>query len=103
MGPDVKKKNMSENELLTIKLRVCVVLKYWMTNQFNDFDMPLINSLEKFIINTVKGDKLPQMQGNHAYLLINNEPHYRNGKEIRGSIGGTNGETRVEFQSANTA
>lgn len=34
-GPPTK---IDDTELLKIKLRVCVVLKYWIENQFHDFD-----------------------------------------------------------------
>jgi len=59
--PSDKLARMDTQELLKIKLRVCVVLKYWIENQFHDFDPSLIAKLESFVGNTIKQDEMPQM------------------------------------------
>ena len=41
--------HVEEKEGMAIQLRVCVVLKYWIQNQFHDFDTPLIEEVKSFM------------------------------------------------------
>eukprot|EP01114_Cavostelium_apophysatum_P011471 TRINITY_DN2574_c0_g1_i1.p1 TRINITY_DN2574_c0_g1~~TRINITY_DN2574_c0_g1_i1.p1 ORF type:complete len:785 (-),score=212.30 TRINITY_DN2574_c0_g1_i1:43-2397(-) len=50
-----------ENGQLRVKLRVCVVLKYWIENQFHDFDENLLPKLSNFIQQTIRKDPQTQM------------------------------------------
>mmetsp|Transcript_17426 Transcript_17426/g.44379 ORF Transcript_17426/g.44379 Transcript_17426/m.44379 type:complete len:1036 (-) Transcript_17426:126-3233(-) len=47
---------VGEARAKAIQMRVCVTLKYWLENQFNDFDDNLIKRVKNFIDNTLKVD-----------------------------------------------
>lgn len=53
--------SLSSQELLKIKLRVCVVLNYWISKQFRDFDDEVIDKLNKFL-QMIKNDPQKEMQ-----------------------------------------
>ena len=42
--------HIGNKDALAIQLRVCVVLKYWIQNQFHDFDTPLIDEVNRFLV-----------------------------------------------------
>eukprot|EP01114_Cavostelium_apophysatum_P024760 TRINITY_DN9813_c0_g1_i3.p1 TRINITY_DN9813_c0_g1~~TRINITY_DN9813_c0_g1_i3.p1 ORF type:complete len:1246 (+),score=370.12 TRINITY_DN9813_c0_g1_i3:63-3800(+) len=44
---------MDEQQILRIRLRVCVVLQYWIKEQFEDFDAQMIDKLKSFISTTL--------------------------------------------------
>lgn len=48
-GPPPNTVAVDENTLLTIRLRVCVILKHWIDKQFFDLDKSLIDTLEHFV------------------------------------------------------
>lgn len=48
-GPPPNTVTVDENTLLTIRLRVCVILKHWIDKQFFDLDKSLIDTLEHFV------------------------------------------------------
>lgn len=47
---------MEKERRQQIKLRVCVVLQYWVGNQFFDFDDELVRKIFDFVDNTLKKD-----------------------------------------------
>lgn len=51
---------ISEKDANAIQLRVCVVLKYWLQNQFHDFDDYLVDQVKRFIkiLQTPDHDKM---------------------------------------------
>eukprot|EP01113_Clastostelium_recurvatum_P051273 TRINITY_DN991_c0_g1_i9.p1 TRINITY_DN991_c0_g1~~TRINITY_DN991_c0_g1_i9.p1 ORF type:complete len:1470 (+),score=411.21 TRINITY_DN991_c0_g1_i9:4947-9356(+) len=50
--------SLPEKTKQAVQARVCVVLKYWIENQFADFDSALVEVLTKFIRNRLPNDKL---------------------------------------------
>lgn len=67
-GPQDGNTSINPQEFLRIKLRVCVVLNYWITKQFHDFDDDVVDKLNKFI-SFIKADQQKEMQemGNRLY------------------------------------
>src|SRR5579885_478100 len=61
--------SINPQEFLRIKLRVCVVLNYWITKQFHDFDDDVVDKLNKFI-SFIKADQQKEMQemGNRLHI-----------------------------------
>jgi hypothetical protein len=51
--PSIK---LSEQQLLKIKLRVCVVLQHWIKEQFDDFNSQIVENLKSFINETISED-----------------------------------------------
>ncbi len=55
LGP-ANKKSYNKKQLDAIKLRVCVVLSYWVRHHMLDLDSILIRRLQRFIAETVASD-----------------------------------------------
>jgi hypothetical protein len=46
---------------MKIRLKICIVLKYWIEHQFEDFDRRIIATLNEFINVTLINDNHPDL------------------------------------------